>query len=286
MDSSRILLFLLLITSIPALILVNAVTSPIQLGIQRSNPLKFLFGNKQFEFGPLKVSFDGTNQDPAMLFRVFLGYFASVLDIQPSSGEISDVDFAKKLDSTAKEILYLFQEPSVHPFLFERFLTAENQKFIQQNHPTFKEYFISFKPQITAMARAQYLTQNPTDFTFEGLTPSRGETYTELLIVFSAISAAKNLPSWEPDLVNKCNGIPKCVAEGIKKGRPINEIGASPGSTLHTTSFEDILDLCTDLRTSLVLFRQQLQRKQEQQQPVRSRVKVKVKSCRGAGSIF
>ncbi|KAJ1499175.1 hypothetical protein HMI54_012029 [Coelomomyces lativittatus] len=232
-----LLLFLLLLINIPALISVNAVTSTTQLGIQSSNPLVFLFQNNQFEFGPLKVSFEGTNENLGSFFRVFLGYFSSVLDIQPSSGEISDVDFAKKLDSTAKDLLYLFQEPSIHPFLFEKFLTTENQNFIQQNHQQLKTYFISFKPQITEMARAKTLIRNPSNFTFEGLTPSQGETYTELLIMFTAMSASKLLPSWDPDLLVTCKLVPKCVADAIKKNRPTNEIKPSPGSTFQTSPF-------------------------------------------------
>ncbi|KAJ1506971.1 hypothetical protein HMI55_000960 [Coelomomyces lativittatus] len=233
MDSLFLLAFLLLLTNIPAFHSVNAVTSPSQLGIQQKMPLTFLFANNEFEFGPLKVNWDGISQNKGTLLHVFLGYFASILDIQPTSGEVSDEDFAKKLNSTAKELLHFFQEPSVHPFLFERFLNAENQKFIQQNHQKFKEYFISFKKYITEMARGSSLTCNPGICTFEGFTPSKGETYTDLLIYFTAISIDKPPTAWSPNMLKECNSSPKCIAEAIKKARPTKEMEKSNDSDLN-----------------------------------------------------
>ncbi|KAJ1506147.1 hypothetical protein HMI56_000742 [Coelomomyces lativittatus] len=147
----RVLLLLFLSMSLPALISVQTVASQGKLGIQNTKPLTFRYANNIFEFGPFKVDFSQDTEGLTYNLSTFLAYFATALDIPTSSGEIADNVFKEKLASVAKEMLETFQDPKVSPFLFNMFLTPENQNFIQQNHQEIKKYFMSVKESLRVM---------------------------------------------------------------------------------------------------------------------------------------
>ncbi|KAJ1514455.1 hypothetical protein HMI55_004652, partial [Coelomomyces lativittatus] len=105
-----LILLFLFVTSIPVLTL-DTPSSQNKLGIQSQRPLTFTYANKEFEFGPFKVTSSQTaNNMVGLDLMILLTYFGTVLDAHPpSSGEISDTVFAETLANTAKDILTRFQ---------------------------------------------------------------------------------------------------------------------------------------------------------------------------------
>ncbi|KAJ1506970.1 hypothetical protein HMI55_000959 [Coelomomyces lativittatus] len=193
--------FLLLLTSSPALISVNAA------GVQTSKPLCFLYEKNEFKFGPLKVE---TQFGTQIIFvcssvRIFLGYFESALDIQTHSGELTDNDFAKNLNN--------------------------NQHFVQKKHHTIKSCLMSVKKYISEIVIATLCNFKEGSCSFEGSTDSAEQSYTDRLI-FSAFTTLPLFPSsWNPNIFNHCdhNSV-SCVVEVIRNTRPNREIDHSPGS--------------------------------------------------------
>ncbi|KAJ1513481.1 hypothetical protein HMI56_002378 [Coelomomyces lativittatus] len=229
MDSLLVLSLLLLLTSFPALISVNAA------GVQTSKPLRFLYSNNEFEFGPLKVKvlFNEETEFTCSYVRVFLGYFISTFDVQTASGEISDDSFAKKLDSTAKELMDLFQKHPVHPFVFQMFLNTENLNFIQKNHQSIKSYLMSVKTSLSEMASSLICVCVKGVCKFQGAAPSQGETYTDLLIMYTFMTLTEIPASWRSTVVKKCYTSTKCLADAIRNTRPKKEIENSKDSNLN-----------------------------------------------------
>ncbi|KAJ1509157.1 hypothetical protein HMI54_000927 [Coelomomyces lativittatus] len=231
MDSILVLSILLLLTSFPALISVNAA------GVQTSKPLRFLYGNNELEFGPLKVKTQfGQNIALCDSVEILLGYFASALDIQTSSGEISDDAFAKKLDITAKELIGLFQKLPVDPFVFQMFLTTENLNFIQKNHQSIKSYFISIKQYIIEILGSRTCTCDKVSCTFGVPKGTREITYTDDLILHVYNTIDEFPSSWNPNLFNNCGNSLKCLVDAIRNTRPNREIENSLGSGSNSQS--------------------------------------------------
>ncbi|KAJ1507886.1 hypothetical protein HMI54_001940 [Coelomomyces lativittatus] len=257
MDSLPMFLFLLLFTSIPALISVNAA------GIQTSTPLRFLYANEELEFGPLKVKTQFGTQITFVCtsVRFFLDYFASTLDIQTPSGELTDSEFAKKLDSVARELIDLYQRHITNPFFFQLFLNTENRNFIQKNHPAIKSYLMSVKKYLTDIVTAASCTCSDGTCTFVGSTDFGGQTYTDRLILLGFHAIGGFPSSWNPNMFDQCGNSVKCVVEAIRNTRTNREIetppgsesnlennrpkresedSSGPGSNLQTTSYDEI----------------------------------------------
>ncbi|KAJ1512643.1 hypothetical protein HMI54_015582, partial [Coelomomyces lativittatus] len=205
MNSLLVLLFLFLLASTPAFISVNSA------GVQTSYPLRFLYANEELEFGPFKVK--------------------TQFDIQTPSGEISDNDFAKKLDSVARELTELFEKHANNPFMFQTFLNTENKNFIQKNHQAIKSYLMSVKKYVSEIVSATMCNCKEGTCKFEGSTNTGGQTYTERLILFAYGNSPQFIFSHNHNMFNHCNSnSANCVVEAIRNTRPNREIENSPRS--------------------------------------------------------
>ncbi|KAJ1497286.1 hypothetical protein HMI55_005583, partial [Coelomomyces lativittatus] len=67
---------------------------------------------------------------------------------------------------------------------------------------------------------------------FEGTTPSQGETYTDLLILFTFMTLTEVPASWSSTVVEKCKTSTKCLADAIRNTSPKKEIENSKDSDL------------------------------------------------------
>ncbi|KAJ1497406.1 hypothetical protein HMI54_013178 [Coelomomyces lativittatus] len=134
-------------------------------------------------FGPLKLGYLAIHTYPCNAIPILLGFFASSLDSNPTSGQQPEDNFILGMEKTKETLIPLFQTEKVHPLLFGALLNDKTQKFISQHRKELKQYLDTKKALIDRILASTTCDCGISRCTFKYESPQRYTwPYTDRLI--------------------------------------------------------------------------------------------------------
>ncbi|KAJ1515427.1 hypothetical protein HMI56_004910 [Coelomomyces lativittatus] len=240
MFSLVVLLLLLLSTSISPLVSQNDVTPIGQLGVQTSNPLRFIYANEQFQFGSILIFRQVEN--PNDLCRgayAFLGFFASALDTQSASGDFSDDAIVGKLISMIKEVKELFEGKIDNSILFSLLSDIGSLDYKDLLRARISQYLISVKNFLSQIVNTSTCQCTDGTCVFSNPIQNAPVTYTDLYIYQIIRLSGKGPAYWDAKKINDCRQDPKCLVDVVRNSKSSQPTAKPPGGT---SPLEIVLD--------------------------------------------